>query len=38
MGQLLSLPLIAVGLLLLWLSRRAPVASAPAPLSPAAGR
>ena len=37
MGQLLSLPLVAVGLFLLWLSRRAPIASAPTALSPAAG-
>jgi phosphatidylglycerol:prolipoprotein diacylglycerol transferase len=36
-GQLLSLPLVAVGLFLLWLSRRAPIASAPTALSPAAG-
>ena len=36
-GQLLSLPLIAVGLGLLWLSRRSPIASAPAALSPATG-
>jgi phosphatidylglycerol:prolipoprotein diacylglycerol transferase len=36
-GQLLSLPLVAVGLGLLWLSRRAPIASAPAALSPVAG-
>ena len=31
MGQLLSLPLIAVGLLLLWLSRRQPVSPMPEP-------
>ena len=37
-GQLLSLPLVAVGLLLLWLSRRSPTASAAAALSPAPGR
>ena len=36
-GQLLSLPLVAVGLGLLWLSRRSPVASAPAAMSPVAG-
>jgi phosphatidylglycerol:prolipoprotein diacylglycerol transferase len=36
-GQLLSLPLIAVGLGLLWLSRRSPIANAPAALSPATG-
>jgi phosphatidylglycerol:prolipoprotein diacylglycerol transferase len=36
-GMLLSVPLLAVGLGLLWLSRRSPVASAPAALSPAAG-
>jgi phosphatidylglycerol:prolipoprotein diacylglycerol transferase len=35
MGQLLSLPLVAVGLGLLWLSRRAPVASAPPARAPA---
>jgi phosphatidylglycerol:prolipoprotein diacylglycerol transferase len=37
-GQLLSLPLVAVGLLLLWLSRRSPTANATAALSPAPGR
>ena len=37
MGQLLSLPLIVIGLALLWLSRRSPIASAPAALSPAPG-
>lgn len=31
MGQLLSVPMVAVGLYLLWLSRRAPVAPAAAP-------
>jgi phosphatidylglycerol:prolipoprotein diacylglycerol transferase len=36
-GMLLSMPLLAVGLGLLWLSRRSPIASAPAALSPAAG-
>jgi phosphatidylglycerol:prolipoprotein diacylglycerol transferase len=36
MGQLLSLPLVALGLFLLWLSRRAPVlAPAPAGVAPA---
>jgi phosphatidylglycerol:prolipoprotein diacylglycerol transferase len=37
MGQLLSLPLVAIGLFLLWLSRRSPVAFAetPAPAEPA---
>lgn len=35
MGQLLSLPLIAVGLALLWYSRNAPVL-APAPMAPVA--
>jgi phosphatidylglycerol:prolipoprotein diacylglycerol transferase len=34
-GQLLSLPLVAVGLALLWLSRRSPVTAVPAPPSPA---
>jgi len=37
-GQLLSLPLVAIGLLLLWLSRRSPTANAAAALSPAPGR
>jgi phosphatidylglycerol---prolipoprotein diacylglyceryl transferase len=37
-GQLLSIPLFFVGLLLLWLSRRAPVAGAGAAMAPAAGR
>ncbi len=36
-GMLLSVPLLAVGVGLLWLSRRSPVASAPVALSPAAG-
>lgn len=37
MGQVLSLPLIAIGLTLLWMSRRAPVvAPAPAPIADAA--
>ena len=34
-GQMLSIPLVFVGLGLLWLSRRSPVASAPVALSPA---
>ncbi|MEO7478509.1 MAG: prolipoprotein diacylglyceryl transferase, partial [Lysobacteraceae bacterium] len=34
MGQVLSLPLIAVGLLLLWLSRRAPTLTPQPPVSP----
>jgi phosphatidylglycerol:prolipoprotein diacylglycerol transferase len=34
-GQLLSIPLLIVGIGLLWLSRRSPIASAPAALSPA---
>jgi phosphatidylglycerol:prolipoprotein diacylglycerol transferase len=42
MGQLLSLPLIAIGLFLLWLSRRSPVAvagsAAPAAPAPPASR
>ena len=37
MGQLLSLPLVAIGLALLWMSRRAPVL-APAPVAAAAAR
>jgi phosphatidylglycerol:prolipoprotein diacylglycerol transferase len=37
-GQLLSIPLFFVGLLLLWLSRRAPIAGSSAALSPAPGR
>jgi hypothetical protein len=37
-GQLLSLPLVAVGLGLLWLSRRSPIAGAPAALRRAPGR
>jgi phosphatidylglycerol:prolipoprotein diacylglycerol transferase len=36
-GMLLSVPLLAVGLGLLWLSRRAPIAGAPVALAPAAG-
>ena len=36
-GMLLSVPLLAVGLGLLWLSRRAPIASAPVALASAAG-
>jgi phosphatidylglycerol:prolipoprotein diacylglycerol transferase len=35
MGQVLSLPLIAIGLFLLWLSRRQPVPPAPVPLADA---
>ena len=34
-GQLLSLPVLAVGVGLLWLSRRSPVANAPVALAPA---
>ena len=34
-GQLLSMPLVLLGIALLWLSRRSPIASAPAPLAPA---
>jgi phosphatidylglycerol:prolipoprotein diacylglycerol transferase len=38
-GMLLSLPLVAIGLLLLWLSRRSPtVAPVPAPLAMAASQ
>jgi phosphatidylglycerol:prolipoprotein diacylglycerol transferase len=37
MGQVLSLPLVAVGLGLLWLSRRSPVTATPAALAPANG-
>jgi phosphatidylglycerol:prolipoprotein diacylglycerol transferase len=36
-GQLLSLPLVALGLLLLWLSRRAPVVSSSSAPVPATG-
>ena len=36
-GMLLSLPLVAVGLGLLWLSKRSPIAGAPAALAPAPG-
>ena len=36
-GQLLSLPLVAVGLGLLWLSKRSPIAGAPAAMAPAPG-